>query len=77
MVISGKGKCQCSYLLVGSMEFRMSPQRVQKDRSSFAGLVGGIAEKRERPVGQRERGALAIPFTSLKWLQQLPLVTRR
>lgn len=47
-VLSG----QCSYLLVGIMEFCMCPHGVQKDRSSFAGLVGGIAGKREMLVGQ-------------------------
>lgn len=35
-----------SYLLVGVMELCVCPHRVQEDRSGFAGLVGGIAEKR-------------------------------
>lgn len=75
-VLSG----QCSYLLVGIMEFCMCPQGVQKDRSSFAGLVGGIAGERERCLWVSEKQSLAIPFTFLKSpsvrLQQLPLVTQ-
>lgn len=45
----------------------MCPQRVQKDRSSFAGLVGGIAEKRDACGSVRTWGfghSLHIPQVS-------------